>query len=218
MECVIGVIDAAIQAARPSLGEIGARLLVATMEESAEDAPVIEYCDEAWMQQFPNDRVQTPIGEVKMGNNQKAKLVSRGRTGQFGMIKPTLENPDVILYEKDSLPPEGVDRMGKLLFIKTFKGKRGESITHFESVTIRKDNLEIAISSHIIDKQTLLEKLQRDDVIHTKEALLSNSSEGRLAEQIESVPDLVPTQESNASSGSKDTNKFENTRKGDGLF
>ena len=81
-----------------------------------------------------------------------------------------------------------------------------------------REGLEISVSNHIVEKSAISKELRSNRIVYTKEALLSNSSEGRLAEQIESVPDLVPTQESNASSGSKDTNKFEKTRKGDGLF
>ena len=130
---------------------------------------------------------------------------------QFGMMKPTLENPDVILYKEDLLPPEDAERSGQLLFIKTFVTSDGKKHVNFESITVRRDNLEISISSHIAERGVILGEMQTDMVVYMREALLSNSSEGYLAEQNESVPDLVPTQESNASSVSKDNEKTEET-------
>jgi len=56
------------------------------------------------------------IGDVKMGENQLGKLILKKRTEYFGMIKPTLENPDVIV-EKEA-PLDGAERDTKYIFIK----------------------------------------------------------------------------------------------------
>ena len=54
-------------------------------------------------------------------------------------------------------------------------------------------------------------KLQSFPMVYIREALLANSSEGRLAEQRDVVPDLVPTQENNANFCDEDTNFPEET-------
>ena len=203
----IARIDRAIANSAPSLSEEEANRLVSAMETNAENDPAISFTDDAWRAQFPNDRVATPIGEIKLGENQKTKLIEKGRGDQFGMMKPTLENPDVVLYKEDKNPPKDAERTGKLLFIKTFVDSDGEKRVNFESVTIRRDNLEISISSHIAEKDAIINELESDRVVYIREALLSNSSEGYLAEQNESVPDLVPTQENSATSENKD-NEF----------
>ncbi|MBR5660567.1 MAG: hypothetical protein IKW99_03360 [Bacteroidales bacterium] len=205
-------IDIAIGNSSPALSQEVALGLLANMEAMAEQDPNIVFSEEAWERQFPNNRVNTPIGQVKLGENQKTKLNKKKREGQFGLIKPTLENPDIILYKEDALPPAGAERVGKLLFIKTFIGEGGEKRINFESVTIRRDNLEISISSHIAERNVILKELQENNVVYTRKALLSNSSEGYLTEQNDSVPDLVPTQESNASSESKDSEISGETR------
>ena len=48
--------------------------------------------------------------------------------------------------------------------------------------------------------------------IYTKQALIPNSSEWHLAEQRNAVPDLLPTQETNASSGGKGTEKSDTSQ------
>lgn len=191
-------IDSAIRDAIEPMDSDAVKSVVEKMIDSAETRQDISYSEDEWKRQFPGNKAKTPIGVIKLGENQQAKLLAKKRNSQFGMMKPTLETPDVILYEDDLFPPAGAERTGKLLFIKTFKKGKEKKITHFENVTIRMDNLEIVISNHIVDADAVMRKLQSCPLVYIREALLSNSSEWRLAEQHEVVPDLVPTQENNA--------------------
>lgn len=130
-----------------SLTEQEATELVDKMENTAEAARTIELTHENWIAQFgENGLIETPIGEVKMGENQFMKLFSRKRTEYFGMIKPTLTNPDVIIEKPASA--EGAERGSKLLFVKTFTKPDGSRVVHFESITVKRDGMEISISSH----------------------------------------------------------------------
>ena len=86
-----------------SLSEEEASTLISEMEQRAEPAPELELTPENWIAEFGEDGVvYTPIGKVKMGENQYMKMVQKGRSKQVGMIKPTLTDPDVILQEVDS--------------------------------------------------------------------------------------------------------------------
>lgn len=186
-----------------SLSEQEVTDLIAKMEANAEVAPAIELTPENWIAQFGEDgTVKTPIGIVKMGANQLLKLYSLKRTEYFGMIHPTLNSPDVILEEAD--PKEGSERDSKYLFIKTFVKSDGTRIVHFESVTVKKDGMEVSISSHEIKDKSLKNKMQNDIVLHLDEKL-SPSSEMRLTETPSESegPDLVPTSD-NVSSDDKD--------------
>lgn len=69
--------------------------------------------------------------------------------------------------------------------------------------------MEVSVSSHYMNKNKVKRALQESGVLYIREALLSNSSEWRLAEHRDDVPDLLPTQESNASEN-KDTHSFRN--------
>lgn len=65
------------------------------MKANATVAPTVEINDANW-----KESVDTPIGAVKMGENQKAKLFAKGREQQYGMLLETLSNPDVVLEER----------------------------------------------------------------------------------------------------------------------
>lgn len=75
-----------------------------------------------------------------MGENQYLKLLQRKRAQYFGMILPTLTNPDLVLEEYDPVP--NGERETKLIFIKTFIKPKGTRYVHFESVAILRDRME----------------------------------------------------------------------------
>lgn len=182
-----------------------AEALVSEMETNAEIAPEVELTPDNWVKEFgENGIVDTPVGKVKIGENQYLKLLKNKRDSYFGMIKPTLTNPDVILEEYD--PKEGAERDTKYLFIKTFVKPDGSRVVHFESVTVQKDNLEVSISSHEINEKALTKKVYQNNLIHLNEKF--SSSEWRLTEPRNEGSDLVPTPNS-VSSESKDNEKPE---------
>ena len=206
-----------------SFDEHDASELVTSMSANAEPIPNEELTPENWNKEF-GDRgeVETPVGVVKMGENQLAKLFMKGRANEFGMIKPTLNNPDVIVEEYSTTKNDDAERESSYLFVKTFD-RDGEKIKFFTSVTVRKEGLEVVISNHFVEKKALVKKITEGNVIYIKEALSSNSSEKHLAENQNDLPDLLPTQENNASSeednmssGSKDTNISEESNTGSG--
>ena len=178
------------------------------MEQNAELAQDIELTPENWLKLFGEDgKVKTPIGEVKMGENQFIKLYSRNRAAYLGMIKPTLTSPDIVLEESE--PREGVERESKYLFIKTFKKSDGSRIVNFESVTIQRDGMEVSISSHEIENDALKKKMQNDKILHLLNDLSINSEWRLIDTPIETErPDLVPTSDNNPSD-SKITNSSE---------
>lgn len=96
--------------------------IIADMEKRAETAPEIELNIENWDALFGADgRVNTPLGDVKMGENQFAKLMRQGRNGKLGMIKPTLENPDIIIEDKSQAKKgDNTERPSSYIFVKTF--------------------------------------------------------------------------------------------------
>ena len=73
---------------------------IADMELGAEIAPEIDLTIENWDALFGKEGiVSTPIGNVKMGENQFTKLMRQGRNGKLGMIKLTLEHPHAIIAD-----------------------------------------------------------------------------------------------------------------------
>lgn len=200
----IARIDRCINNARQPLEANQVNLFLQLVKRYARAAPRIDFSIKEWIRLFPDNLVKTPIGLIKFGENQCLKIIGKNRTHQFRMIKPTLRNPDIVVYETEEHMTGTAERAGKILFIKTFIDDE-KRMVHFESVTIRRDLLEISISSHIIKNDRALGmKLKKNRVVYMRKALSSVNSEGRLADQSETVPDLVPAQEANAFSNCKD--------------
>lgn len=200
-----------------SLSEREATELVGRMEAEAEVAPMVELTPENWLAQFGEDgMVDTPIGVVKMGENQFIKMYSRGRAEYFGMVYPTLYTPDVVLEEVD--PKDGSERDSKYLFVKTFVEADGARIVHFESVTVKKDGMEVSISSHEIKDTAVKNKMQNDKILHLAEKL-SPGSEWRLTETPSGSkrPDLVPASDGTSLSGKDSDNSADGQGKRDNI-
>ena len=188
------------------LSEEAAQSLITSMEENAIEDPEIRLTPQTWLETFGiNNSIDTPIGKVRMGENQYAKLQDKKRTSEFGMISLTLSDPDVIFVEPSKAKGEDVaERNFSYVFAKTFK-RNGNKVKYYTSVTVSIDGLEISVSSHFVNPNKMLNKLMGFNREYTKETLFSNSSEMRLAEHQSDVPDLLPTQENNVSSADKDT-------------
>ena len=173
-----------------------ADVLITQMEDSAEVAPEIELTPDNWLSQFGEDGlVDTPIGNVKMGENQYFKIILKNRAKEFGMIYPTLSNPDIVIEEPST--SDTAERNTSLLFVKTFV-VNGEKVKYYASVTVSKDSKEVVISNHFIEKAAFKKKLLADSTLYLKPSL-SNSFDRHLAEHQDDVPDLLPTQDSNGS-------------------
>ena len=188
------------------LSEEAAQSLITSMEENAIEDPEIRLTPQTWLETFGiNNSIDTPIGKVRMGENQYAKLQDKKRTSEFGMVSLTLSDPDVIFVEPSKAKGEDVaERNFSYVFAKTFK-RNGNKVKYYTSVTVSIDGLEISVSSHFVNPNKMLNKLMEFNREYTKETLFSNSSEMRLAEHQSDVPDLLPTQENNVSSIGKDT-------------
>ena len=183
------------------LSEADADNVIAQMESSAETAPDLELTPDNWTAEFGEDGIlSTPIGDVKMGENQVAKLFEKGRSKEFGMIKPTLTNPDVIIEVPSHSTDGNEERSSSYLFIKTFLGKNGKKVYYFKSVTIKKDGLEISISSHYDRVKRVKEALMKGKLLYRK-------NDGAQTEQNQPSASVTTSQEDAAgSSESKDTN------------
>ena len=178
--------------------------LLREMQDGAQPAPEIELNAASWSASFDeNNSIQTPIGRVKMGDNQMSKFFAKGREKEFGMVAPTLSNPDVIV-EKNA-PESNAERDTKYLFIKTFIKSDGSRFVYFESITVQKAGLEISVSSHEADENIIKREMQNGKVLHL-DSRLSSGSEGYLTRTPTGEgPDLVPTSD-NPKALHKDTN------------
>ena len=141
--------------------------LLSDMECNAEQKPELELNPQNWFEQFGEDGVvSTPLGQVKMGENQITKLFEKGRSEQFGMIKPTLETPQVVIEVPSEAKEGKAERESSWLFVKTFVGKDGKKVYYFKSVTVKKDGLEVSISSHYDRSKRVKEALKNGKLLY----------------------------------------------------
>ncbi|MBF0458190.1 MAG: glycosyltransferase [Nitrospirae bacterium] len=105
----------------------------------------VKLTPQSWKAEFgENQVVDTPVGDVKIGNNQYLKLKGKNREQYFGLIKPTLSDPLYVVEVRDH--KEGAERDSKRIYIKPFVDKNKN--TYFTSITVQKNGKEISISSH----------------------------------------------------------------------
>ena len=144
------------------------------MADNAEQERILEHTEENWLKEFGKDsRVTTPIGSIKLGENQYKKAGRNDRIKRFGLLKPTLERPDVILEK--SAPKEGAERQTKYLFIKSFKKADGNKILNYESITVKQGEEEVAISAHQIEPSKVVKELTESKVLWNRFRGDSNS-------------------------------------------
>ena len=121
---------------------------------------------ENWDKLFAGGKVYTPLGEVKMGENQFTKLMRQGRNGKLGMVKPTLENPDVVIEDtSDAKEGDVAERGSSYVFIKAFKKADGSRFYYFTSVTVSKDGKEVVISNQEKRKNAIAHLLSNGKLV-----------------------------------------------------
>ena len=141
--------------------------LIAHMEKRASIATSVDLTIENWDAMFGKDGiVKTPIGEVKMGDNQFTKMLREGRSTKLGMVKPTLENPDVVLEDASKAKDEDKEeRPSSYIFIKAFKKSDDSRFYYFASVTVSKAGKEVVISNQEKRKNAVANLLSKRQLV-----------------------------------------------------
>ena len=149
-----------------SLSAEEAKELVSMMEENAAPVRELELTRENWAAEFGADGVvQTPLGEVKMGEHQYEKLEQQGRRGKLGMVRPTLESPDVVIEDKSRAKVgEETERGSSYVFVKAFTKEDGERTYYFTSVTVHRNNQEVVISNQEKTDKRISNLLQQGEI------------------------------------------------------
>jgi len=116
------------------------------------------FTKEEWNKEF-SQPIKTPIGTVKMGDFQYKKMLDKRKRDLFPAIKPTLEDPLLIIKDRDGV-----------VFIKPFILKtNGKKHIEFISVTKRFDTEDVVVSNHKIG-DSKLEKLLKRQVLYKNAA------------------------------------------------
>ena len=150
---------------KKTLNKEEADYLISLMKLNAEIAEEVELSPENWISLFGEDgTINTPIGQVKMGEGQYFKLAQQGRDGKLGMVKPTLENPVVVIEEERPAKNGVSERNTSYIFVKTFKKADGSRLYYFTSVTVSKDGKEVVISNQEKSENRISKLLQQSKI------------------------------------------------------
>jgi hypothetical protein len=110
----------------------------------------VEYSVENYNKLFPEGKVKTPLGTVRMGRDQFAKLGRKdggARKSYLGAAWQTLTDPVLVIGE-------GNDRV----YIKSFSGEKG--ITSFVSVEKDKDGERVVVTNYRRDIREIARKIK----------------------------------------------------------
>ena len=142
----------------------------AAVRKEAEPFIEKEYSLENFKAEFPNGKVDTPIGEVDVSVSQFYKLGHKGRDEYFGLIKPTLERPAFVVDFEDAT-----------FFFKPFRDKDG--VVKFASVIKERDGGLDVVSNYpmknrkfeLITREGKIRYVQGSVVIRPLEHSLDNN-------------------------------------------
>lgn len=178
------------------------------MQDNAETLAPRQLTKEIWDNEIKGKVFSTPIGVVKLGENQYEKNIKKGRELEFGMLIPTIERPDAI-FEEDA-PEAGAERQTKYVFVKSFV-ENGVKKINYASVSVRKDGMEVVASSHYLRDKQMLNKIEKERMLWNRFASGSElSAQGGSTAQSNAL-----SLDANLLKGVKKTNSDEEILSGD---
>ena len=125
-----------------------------------------EFTNEEYNRVFPRGTVATPIGEVKIGQNQFSKMADKdggNRRGLIGAMRQTLADPVIIIREREEARIADV-------FIKSFTvgEEKGESL--IVSVVVDIKGARVAISTYKRKRREVIGKIKKaDGIVYIKD-------------------------------------------------
>ncbi|MBI9042879.1 MAG: hypothetical protein JEZ06_00245 [Anaerolineaceae bacterium] len=108
-----------------------------------------------WEADFGKEwKANTPIGDVYFSNDQYKKLSEKkGRKNNFGLIKPTLEEPTFILQREN----------GTILYIEAFQGK--EKQVRFMSAMRDSEGIATVVSNYPVNIRYIKNRVKDSELM-----------------------------------------------------
>lgn len=160
----------------------------AAVRKEAEPFIEKEYSLENFKAEFPNGKVDTPIGEVNISSSQFQKLERKGREKYLGLIKPTLERPAFVVDFEDAT-----------FFFKPFRDKDG--VVKFASVIKERDGGLDVVSNYPM-KNRKFELITREGKIrYVQGSVVVRPLEHSLDNNVRSSGGLKPIEHSSDGNG-----------------
>jgi hypothetical protein len=116
-----------------------------------------EFSREEYNRLFPEGKIKTPVGIVKLGNDQYDKLIRTNRKNLLGAMRQTLAEPIVVL-------PEVQGGRKSKLFIKSFKNMKDSEASFVMTVVVEDGQDSIAISTGPRKKKQIERKIKETGI------------------------------------------------------
>ncbi|MDR0684391.1 MAG: hypothetical protein LBF83_04620, partial [Spirochaetaceae bacterium] len=162
------------------------RRIISNLETMAVLMDRREFTKDNYKKLFPNAKVKTPIGDVKIGENQYEKLRDKddgGRKGLIGAMYQTLSDPVAVIREKRN--GENAD-----VYIKSFKKDGEQGIDTVISVTIEAEGMNVAISTYKRKTREVIQKIKTaGGIVYEKTKLPSLTDHAETASQLQVSPE-----------------------------
>lgn len=137
------------------LTDIEAKKIMQQLIKSAVPFTFKTYSKKQFVNDFNSDGViNTPVGEIQLAEEQIEKLFSKNRMGFYGLIKPTLTNPLLVLPTWDK------NNVQATTFIKTFFNK-SNNVIYFASFSRNKKNILTVVSNHTRREEEILNFIKK---------------------------------------------------------
>jgi hypothetical protein len=136
-------------------------LILEKLESLAVPVDMHDFSKEEYKKIFPHGRIMTPLGEVKIGENQYEKLRDRDggkRRSLIGAMRQTLSDPVIVISEAE-------DGRKAEVYIKSFRDEGKVGIDTVMSVVVKKDEQRIAISTYKRKQREVVSKIKKADGI-----------------------------------------------------
>lgn len=159
----------------------------AVVRKEAEPFIEKEYSLENFKAEFPNGKVDTPIGEVAVSNYQFEKLNFKGREKYLGLIKPTLERPAFVVDFEDTT-----------FFFKPFRDKDG--VVKFASVIKERDG-GLDVTSNYPMANRKFELITREGKVRYVQGSVAKPVEHSLDNNVRSSGDIKSLEHSSDGMG-----------------
>lgn len=135
-----------------------------SLEKNVSPLKELELNRENWNKMFPDGTVKTPVGTVKLGENQFDKLRRNDRNNLLAAMYETLSNPALIL-EKETLDEKSGEFRPINVYGKSFIHEDSNHKRAVESVVIFKDGENISISTHNKNIKDFVKQIKTADQI-----------------------------------------------------
>ena len=159
-------------------GEENINKFLNTFKHTADVEPAeIPFTENNYKKLFGNG-VDTPIGHVKMSENQSFKMQDNGRQFYLSLAQSTLKDPDFVL----SVPSQAKDgknteRPYSYIFVKTFRNADGSYVTYYNAVSVQQQGMEVVISNYIKSEERIKRDIRGGTLAYIKKATVPSASD-----------------------------------------